>query len=62
MSIVSLYKGEPMAEEVMAHLGGMGFRLGLVTEAFFDPATGRSLQLNGVFLREPTAIAGKNGD
>ena len=52
LSLVELYRGEPLAHEVIEFLAGYNFRLSMVTEAFFDPATGQSLQLNGVFLRD----------
>jgi FkbM family methyltransferase len=51
MSLVPLYEGEPLIEEVLKEIANRGFRLAIVTEAFFAPDSGRSLQLNGVFLR-----------
>ena len=52
MSLIPLYQGEPLVEDVIREIAALGLRPAMFTEAFYDPASGRSLQLNGIFLRD----------
>jgi len=52
MSIVPLYDNEPLMEEMIALIARLGFRLAQTTEAFYETKTSRTLQLNGIFLRD----------
>jgi FkbM family methyltransferase len=54
MSLIPLYEGEELIDRVIHEIADIGFRLAMVTEAFYDHRSGRSLQLNGVFLRGET--------
>jgi len=55
MSLVPLYNGEPLIEVMLDQIARLGFRLANTTEAFYDEASSRTLQLNGVFLRSSKA-------
>lgn len=52
LSLVSLYNDEPLMDEMLHYISTLGFALSMTTEAFYDPVTSRTLQLNGVFLRD----------
>jgi FkbM family methyltransferase len=51
LSLVSLYEGDRPWREVIDHLTGHGFALAGVEPGFEDPASGRMLQFDGLFLR-----------
>ncbi|BCA57119.1 hypothetical protein W02_42590 [Nitrospira sp. KM1] len=51
MSLVPLYEGEPLIDELISFLRGKGFTLAYVSPEFFDERTGQQLQVNGLFLR-----------
>jgi FkbM family methyltransferase len=52
LSLVELYEGQALALSLIAELEQSGFKLAAVSEAFRDPRTYETLQLNGIFLRE----------
>jgi len=51
MSLVQLYEGEPLIDELVSFLRGRGFTLVYVFPEFFDERTGQQLQVNGLFFR-----------
>lgn len=52
MSLVSLYEGSALAEEVMSWARAKGFRPAFIEGGFQDPRDGRMLQVDGLFTRE----------
>lgn len=52
LSLVPLYEGGLLFEEVAAHLKGLGFSLFTLLPGFADPVSGQLLQMDGVFIRE----------
>lgn len=53
MSLVPLYKGEPLFEPLLARIRSLGFELWWLRPGFTDPKTGRALQLDAIFFRPP---------
>jgi FkbM family methyltransferase len=51
MSLVPLYEGQALLWEVNRSLEGMGFCAHALMPGFSDPASGRLLQLDGVYFR-----------
>lgn len=51
MSLRQLYQGQSLWKEVIASLEAAGFELWALVPGFFDPATGRMLQCDGIFFR-----------
>jgi FkbM family methyltransferase len=51
MSLVPLYRGEVLYRQLIDRLDGLGFDLWSLEPGFADPATGRLLQVDGVFIR-----------
>jgi FkbM family methyltransferase len=51
MSVVPLYAGQPLYQELFAWLKSEGFELWGCHSGFMDPATGRMLQFDGIFFR-----------
>lgn len=51
MSLVPLYDGQPLFEEVLGWLGEKGYRLVGVEPCFCDRNTGEVLQVDGIFHR-----------
>lgn len=58
LSLVELYKGQPLFDEVLRVLQDAGFRTADVSPEFVHPATGRMLQANLVALRSGSTSAG----
>jgi FkbM family methyltransferase len=52
MSLVPLYEGELVVEDMLAFMGSMNYSLYNVMPGFADPKTGRLLQMDGLFFRE----------
>ncbi|NES25389.1 MAG: FkbM family methyltransferase [Symploca sp. SIO3E6] len=52
LSLVPLYEGQLLFEEMLTKIKGMGFSLYHLSPGFGDYQTGRLLQVNGVFFRE----------
>lgn len=53
LSLVPLYDGQHLWQEVIDRLETAGFALWALQPEFSDPASGRTLQVNGVFYRIP---------
>lgn len=53
MSLVPLYDGQRLWREMVDRLEEEGFALWSLRPAFTDPATGRTLQVDGIFFRIP---------
>ena len=51
LSLVSLYRGAPAYEEVIAWLADRGFRLATLDAGFESAHTGEMLQFDGIFVR-----------
>jgi FkbM family methyltransferase len=51
MSLVALYEGQALLPDLLAELAGHGFELWTLERGFVEPATGRLLQVDGVFFR-----------
>ena len=51
MSLLPLYEGEALMPQMHAALTAKGFDLWDLEPSFRDPATGRLLQLDGIFIR-----------
>lgn len=51
LSLVQLYKGQPLYREVLASLQELGFELWNLLPVFVDPRSGRLLQMDGVLFR-----------
>ena len=53
LSLVPLYGGQHLWQEVVGRLEAAGFTLWAFQPVFSDPASGRTLQVDGVFYRNP---------
>ena len=53
LSLVPLYEGQHLWREVIDRLEAAGFTLWAFKPVFTDQATGRTLQVDGVFYRNP---------
>ena len=51
MSLVPLYDGGPLLNEMCALLAGRGYTLVAIENGFTDPASGQLLQVDGIFHR-----------
>ncbi|WNC52874.1 MULTISPECIES: FkbM family methyltransferase [unclassified Thermosynechococcus] len=54
MSLVSLYEGEILFEDMLGLMKGYGYRLVGLVPGFADLSTGHLLQVDGIFSREPS--------
>lgn len=52
VSLIELYKGEWLLDELLLYMKQMGFSLYMVMPEFTDPFTGRQLQVDCVFIQE----------
>ena len=57
LSLVKLYQGQPLFTEMMERLAALGFTLVNLDPAFVEIRTGRALQFDGIFLRDPRRVA-----
>jgi FkbM family methyltransferase len=55
MSLLPLYQGETLMPQLQAVMSAKGFDLWDLEPTFRDPATGRLLQIDGIFTRSSTA-------
>lgn len=55
LSLVPLYDGQILYDQMMAQLKTLGFELWGMTPVFVDPANGRLLQVDATFFRFPKA-------
>lgn len=53
MPLTPLYQGEASMPELVEYMAGRGFALVSLEPAWSDPASGRLLQVDGIFFREP---------
>ena len=53
LSLVPLYEGQRLWRECIERLEAEGFLLWALQPVFVEPATGRTLQLDGIFYRNP---------
>jgi hypothetical protein len=51
MSLVPLYEGSMLWRETVDRMSGAGYELASIVPGFTDPASGRLLQADGVFVR-----------
>ena len=51
LSLVPLYDGQRLWRDIIDRLAAEGFMLWALQKGFTDPITGRSLQMDGIFLR-----------
>lgn len=51
LSLVPLYEGQHLWRDVMSRLEAAGFTLWVFQPVFADPASGRTLQVDGIFYR-----------
>lgn len=51
LSLVPLYEGQKLWDWFLAELGSAGFTLWTVLPGFIEPQTGRTLQLDAIFVR-----------
>jgi FkbM family methyltransferase len=51
LSLVPLYDGQLLIDEMMSMIYQLGFRMVSVAPVFSEPATGYALQIDGTFLR-----------
>lgn len=61
LSLVPLYVGAPLIEDVIARVRALGFVLAAVEDVFTDPRTGDTLQYAGTFVRRDRAPGGPAG-
>jgi FkbM family methyltransferase len=52
LSLVPLYDGQRLWREIIERMEKEGFTLWAIQKGFTDPRTGRSLQVDGIFLRQ----------
>jgi FkbM family methyltransferase len=52
LSLVPLYDGQRLWREIIERMETEGFTLWAIQKGFTDPRTGRSLQINAIFVRE----------
>ncbi|MEI6149588.1 MAG: FkbM family methyltransferase, partial [bacterium] len=57
LSLVSLYEGAPLVEEMISYLRQQGFAPTSFEDVFVDANTARVLQVNGIFLNGACAEA-----
>ena len=62
MSLVTLYEGQMLYREMIQLMDAHGFSLMSLEPGFFDPASGRLLQMDGVFFRAPALGETRIGD
>jgi len=51
LSLVPLYNGQPLIDEMITLIYQLGFRMVGVAPVFVAPETGYALQIDGTFLR-----------
>lgn len=51
LSLVELYKGQHLWQEIIQRLESLGFTLWMIQRGFSDPRNGRALQIDVVFFR-----------
>lgn len=61
LSLVALYAGQPLFDEMRARIEALGFELFAIFPGYVDERTGQTLQLDGFFLRRGVAGASVSG-
>jgi FkbM family methyltransferase len=56
MSLLPLYEGEHLLSQMSAAMNARGFELWDIEPSFRDTATGRLLQVDGIFTRQPVEL------
>jgi FkbM family methyltransferase len=51
LSLVPLYEGQKLFDEMIRYLTGFGFEFYSILSGFIDPDTARTLQFDGVFIK-----------
>jgi hypothetical protein len=51
ISLAPLYKGQPLFKDLLDSMGRSGFEIFGFIPGFVDPASGRMLQIDGVFFK-----------
>jgi FkbM family methyltransferase len=54
LSLVPLYEGQKLWQELIQRLEKAGFTLWSIQKGFTDPRDGRSLQVDAIFFRDPS--------
>lgn len=57
LSLVPLYQDAPLLRDMLALMDARGFDIWAMWPGFADPATGRLLQMDGIFVRRDAAPA-----
>ena len=52
LSLVPLYEGQLLWQDIIKILSSKGFKLWAIQRGFSDPKTGQTLQVDGIFLRD----------
>ncbi len=52
LSLTELYVGQHLWLDVIHRMDGLGYAMWLIQPEFVDPASGRTLQVNGLFARQ----------
>jgi hypothetical protein len=55
ISLVPLYKGQCLFDEMLKKLKNYGFELWSISTVFSDPNTGQLLQVDATFFRTPSS-------
>lgn len=55
LSLVPLYQGAPLMRDMLARMDAVGYDVWAIWPGFADPATGRLLQMDGIFVRRKAA-------
>lgn len=58
LSLVPLYAGQPLIEDMVSLLRGLGYEPMSIEPDFFEPGTGRLLQADGIFFRSTAPVTG----
>jgi hypothetical protein len=52
LSFVPLYEGQQLFDALLERLRGLGFSIWAIWPGFYDPDTGRMLQVDATFFRD----------
>ena len=56
LSVDEMYASEMLMPAMLIKLESLGFRLASLQEVYVDGKTGRVLQYDGLFLRQPNSV------
>ncbi|NLE22846.1 MAG: FkbM family methyltransferase [Actinobacteria bacterium] len=57
LSLCRLYDGQLLCVDMLGMLAELGFELACSEDAFVDPVSGRTLQIDGIFARSQTSAS-----